>query len=560
VNNLGKTLTSLHDKYLDRDFIQAELGVRKAMEEWPDQPDVLRLGALTALALNQLVAADQRLGRASELTPMTAEMANTNGNIRAACADWAEAEAAYKEAIELDQNYAFARTNLLDLFIKSGQPYRALEFLDHGEVHGEFRELARLQVYVTLGRYEEALDFIESHAETQYGDQFLLQKLKCLAILGRLEAMQDAFDKFDAGSPLITEALGICVNAYVMRGKRNKALDLIAKVSASDETTPSALISASQILRRQNENSLSKAVLKTASQRFASDASVLCEMGYEALNEGKTEESFHLFTDSLKARPANFGALLGRARAAISSKKFEDAHSTIQAALSQAPNNQYIMALGATLQRASGQNHNVLYDYDKFVRVYDLDPPKGYADIKSFNAAIKKELDALHVYSETPINQSVRGGTQTETDLAHSKNPILRSFFAAVDDPIRNYIESIGSDPHHPLINRARKSYRISGAWSIRLSEDGHHVNHVHPMGWLSSAYYVDVPSSVNEESREGWIKFGEPNLDIDLEAEHFVQPKAGRLVLFPSYMWHGTIPFKGSETRLTLPFDVVPA
>ena len=39
---------------------------------------------------------------------------------------------------------------------------------------------------------------------------------------------------------------------------------------------------------------------------------------------------------------------------------------------------------------------------------------------------------------------------------------------------------------------------------------------------------------------------------------ERVIQPKEGRLVLFPSYMWHGTIPFSSGE-RLTAPFDVVP-
>jgi hypothetical protein len=30
--------------------------------------------------------------------------------------------------------------------------------------------------------------------------------------------------------------------------------------------------------------------------------------------------------------------------------------------------------------------------------------------------------------------------------------------------------------------------------------------------------------------------------------------------VLFPSYMWHGTVPFGGDTTRLTIAFDIVPA
>ena len=43
------------------------------------------------------------------------------------------------------------------------------------------------------------------------------------------------------------------------------------------------------------------------------------------------------------------------------------------------------------------------------------------------------------------------------------------------------------------------------------------------------------------------------------LEAEHFIKPEPGLLVLFPSYMWHGTVPFSGEETRLTMAFDIVP-
>ena len=42
------------------------------------------------------------------------------------------------------------------------------------------------------------------------------------------------------------------------------------------------------------------------------------------------------------------------------------------------------------------------------------------------------------------------------------------------------------------------------------------------------------------------------------LQAEHWIQPEPGMLVLFPSYMWHGTAPFFSDETRLTCAFDLV--
>ncbi|MEP3654726.1 MAG: putative 2OG-Fe(II) oxygenase [Litorimonas sp.] len=560
MTELIQTLNNLHKKYVEKDFVTAEIGVRDALQKWPNQPDVLRLGALTALALNQFVTADQRLGRASELVPMTAEMANTNGNIRTAVADWVQAEAAYKEAIILDSSYKLPRVNLINLYIKSGQPYKALECLDDGEDYTELGELARIQVYAMLGRYEDALLLLDGVLDQKKSEALLLQQLKCLAVLGRLDEMEEAFEVFDENSPFITDAMAICVNSYIMRGHREQALDVIAKVTASDDVASSALINAAQILNRENENTLSKAILQTAAERFSNDPDVLCQLGQEALKDGNVTRSFETFTECLQLKPGHFPALLGRAQAAIVDGNYSDAEGAIQAALSQAPNNQYIMALGATLQRARGQNHKALYNYEKYVRVYDLKPPNGYSDIAEFNAEMKRELEALHVYSGAPVNQSVRGGTQTETDLAHTRNPILQMFFQSVDAPIHDYMHAIGNHPHHPLLKRNTGGYRISGAWSIRLSQDGHHVNHVHPMGWLSSAYYVDVPSTIGDKNHEGWIKFGEPALNVDQDAEFFVQPKAGRLVLFPSYMWHGTVPFSGDESRLTLPFDVVPA
>jgi len=37
------------------------------------------------------------------------------------------------------------------------------------------------------------------------------------------------------------------------------------------------------------------------------------------------------------------------------------------------------------------------------------------------------------------------------------------------------------------------------------------------------------------------------------------VRPSVGKLVLFPSYFWHGTVPFTADRARLTVAFDVVP-
>jgi hypothetical protein len=66
----------------------------------------------------------------------------------------------------------------------------------------------------------------------------------------------------------------------------------------------------------------------------------------------------------------------------------------------------------------------------------------------------------------------------------------------------------------------------------------------------------------VLDGSGQGWIKFGEPSYDVGLKqpVRRAVAPMSGRLVLFPSYLWHGTFPFRDSRARTTIAFDVIPA
>jgi uncharacterized protein (TIGR02466 family) len=139
---------------------------------------------------------------------------------------------------------------------------------------------------------------------------------------------------------------------------------------------------------------------------------------------------------------------------------------------------------------------------------------------------------------------------------------VIAEFFAMIDAPIRDYIGRLDASSAHAVDRRRRNSYAIAGSWSVLLAPGGFHVDHVHPEGWLSSAYYVEVPDAgdaAGDATRAGWIKFGEPGVKLDLAAEHFVKPRAGRLVLFPSYFWHGTVPFERGGGRLTAAFDVIP-
>jgi hypothetical protein len=202
-----------------------------------------------------------------------------------------------------------------------------------------------------------------------------------------------------------------------------------------------------------------------------------------------------------------------------------------------------------------------LYDYRRLVRVYELEPPAGWRSIDELNAALIETLRTRHRFATHPLDQSLRNGSQTARSLTTESDPVIQALLAAFAGPLESYRAALGNEPDHPLSARNSGTAVFKGCWSVELRRNGYHVNHVHTQGWVSSAYYVSVPSEVADTSaRSGWIKFGEPGMPIPgLGAEHFVQPRAGRLVLFPSYMWHGTNTILGDEPRLTVAFDAVP-
>ncbi|MDB5425203.1 MAG: hypothetical protein JWQ29_2619 [Phenylobacterium sp.] len=232
------------------------------------------------------------------------------------------------------------------------------------------------------------------------------------------------------------------------------------------------------------------------------------------------------------------------------------------AGLEKHPDDQSLWGWLATAARALGDPlYGQLYDYEAMVGVYDIAAPEGWASLEAFLSDLGKSLNKLHLYEQHPSNQSLLHGSQTLHLLTGSDDPAIRAFFQAMDAPIRQHMAAMGQGPD-PLRRRNTGDYRLDGAWSVRLRPGGFHKDHFHPMGWLSSAFYVETPDQALETpDRQGWIRFGQPPFATQppMAAEHFVKPRPGRLVLFPSYMWHGTVPFTTDEARMTIAFDAVP-
>jgi predicted Zn-dependent protease len=283
-------------------------------------------------------------------------------------------------------------------------------------------------------------------------------------------------------------------------------------------------------------------------------ASVLHEL--DRLEEAQTEAEAAARDEPNDpfAREVLVSILLSRGRA-------PDAIPHIREMRKRAPFDQIWIAHDATASRLTGASaYSDLYDYEQFIGVCDIEPPARWGSLAQFNAALEDRLRARHALSQRPFDQSMRSGTQTIGSLCDVEDDVIQAALAAFNKAIDEYRAKLASSDSHPFLARNRGHAAISTCWSVRLHAEGYHVNHIHPQGWLSSAYYVAVPTETADEStRSGWIKFGEPRHSVPGAGPALeIQPRQGMLVLFPSYMWHGTTAIHGNQPRMTMPFDVI--
>jgi tetratricopeptide (TPR) repeat protein len=234
-----------------------------------------------------------------------------------------------------------------------------------------------------------------------------------------------------------------------------------------------------------------------------------------------------------------------------------------QRAAQLSPHNQVSLAgMSVALRMMDDERDELLNGYGTLIRVFDLEPPEGFSSMADFNAELNAALDGLHPATREYISQSLRGGTQTPAQLFGAGHELVQRIQTRINEAVDRYIAELADDETHPFLSRRARGFRYAGSWSSRLRDCGFHTNHIHNRGWISSCYYIGVPDAVKDESaRQGWIKFGEPSFDAGLKQpiRRAIQPAQGRLVLFPSYMWHGTIPFHDAHPRTTIAFDAVP-
>lgn len=578
------------------DAVGAERILSPVINQYRTDAPVLHLMGSIKKAQNQMPEAERYFRAAIAHDLSNGLYYNELGLILQARGEFAEATRIFRAALVLTPNFLMLRVSIVRCLLASG---------DLAEAEREARAYVAVSPspdsWTLLGtvqraqeRHEDALVTAETAlklAPTLRGLRYNLAT--ALDKVGRGREALDVFEKL-AKQEIDTAELALnYARALYAEGRKSDAEAVTAKgVELWPGSSPlHAALARMRWLRGEGENCV--AAIETAIRQRPTDLGLRLTCADALHRGGYPQKALDILNEVLRAAPDTLPVLTGmgvlldelnrpldglkvlRRAAELSADKRtaqrnmlstllragqpEEALTIIHALREQDPNEQYLIACATLALRMIGDSQYQLWcDYDRLVRMYEIPTPAGFFTTQAFNADLAAVLRNQHKVNAHPLDQYLVNGSQTGRSLLGLQETPIKRFLETVDDAVRDYIGRLKAD--EPMGSRRAKQCRYSNLWSVRLLDGGYQGNHVHDRGWISSAYYAAVlPAERQKDPRSGWLKLGEAHrAPAKCGPEKFIEPKVGTLVLFPSYFWHGTVPFEGAE-RLSMAFDVIP-
>ena len=190
--------------------------------------------------------------------------------------------------------------------------------------------------------------------------------------------------------------------------------------------------------------------------------------------------------------------------------------------------------------------------------IYKTNLNKHFKNQKAFISNVIKEIDNIPSMLNKKNTNTV-SGYQSVGDLFSNPSNNLKTLNEIINLEIRKYKNKF-SKFNCQLIDAWPEHYKV-GSWFVRYFKSGHQKPHIHPFGWISGVVYLKTIS--NPINKEGAINFSIHGYDYPILNKKIpsllIQPNDGEIVLFPSSLFHSTIPINKNEERIVIAFDMMP-
>ena len=420
-------------------------------------------------------------------------------------------------------------------------------------------------VLEALGRAAEAVTSFEQVVSAR--PDFADAQLSLGNALKSLERLDEAEAAYRQAIALAPGQAAAQINLGVVLRERGQASEAEAAYRRAIELAPQnpdAHYNLGIVLQDQARLDEAEASYRQVLGLSPDYVQALINLGYVLQTSGRRSAALMAYERAVDMAPHLAEARVNLAELQLDMGDAAKALAGCEAFLAEHPGNTAVLAFKAVLLNELDEQEalEALVEGPGLLKPVRFTQAPDGGDIASLNAALVEHLLAHPTLIEAPASHATKDGRHSGELLVEPKGPVAM-LERMIVEAVEGYGRDLPPEASHPFLAMRPERYALT-VWGVVLSGAGHQVPHIHPSAWLSGVYYPKVPDQVDAagEGQAGWIEFGRPPAHFHCEKAPRVtayRPEEGLMLLFPSYLYHRTIPFEGEETRVSIAFDLRP-
>ena len=433
-----------------------------------------------------------------------------------------DAQNYYNKVLELDPNYVNAHNNLGAIFQKLGDPQKAKEYFEkvikinpnyvsaHNNLGNIFQKLGDLQKAKDC--FERAIEINPNYVDAHNNLGVISKELE------EVQKAKSCYEKAIEIDPNFAHAHNNLGNVFKDSGNPQKAISYYEKAIEIDPKHIDAHynLGISLIMTQQYKNATEHFKLIN----YKNSKSFLLQCLYKIEDKSIFFKELDYLIKQGENNPL-IGSLISRSEIRYKIKK---------------------------LNPFCG-------DPLKYILITNLTEEYNFKNIfvEPIKSALKEDMFS------TKTQSLLKNGYQTAGNIFAKKNDFFDKIKDIIHLQIKKY-QDLFKESNEGFIKNWPKSYDVY-AWLVNMKTGGKLDPHIHEYGWLSGSIYINVPPKLEADSGNLVVCIN----DQVSESENKINPKktidvvTGSLCLFPSSLYHYTIPFESKEERIVLAFDVEP-
>ncbi|MAW92867.1 MAG: hypothetical protein CMA32_00025 [Euryarchaeota archaeon] len=196
-------------------------------------------------------------------------------------------------------------------------------------------------------------------------------------------------------------------------------------------------------------------------------------------------------------------------------------------------------------------------DAIKHVYVGKIEEEDGFSD------ELAKDLIHYHRSNRNDYRSQslLHNGSQSSGNLFLLDEPFAKNLKSCIEKQVEVYRSSFAHS-EQGFLKRWPKHYELFG-WLVSIKNGGNLDAHNHKEGWLSGSFYLNLPKTESQGKDDGKIAFSYRGPKYPsggrVSERKVVDINTRDICMFPSSLFHETVPFQGQEERISFAFDVKP-